>query len=46
MREISIMVLGLISGFLLGLWFYPKLVWLLSWLERKAYERKKDKEKA
>lgn len=46
MHETAFMLLGLVSGILLGLWLYPKLVWLLSQLERKAYERKKDAEKA
>ena len=44
--EVSAMLLGLVSGFLLGLWFHSKLVWLLSWLERRlsGYERKEKAE--
>ena len=45
--EVSAMLLGWISGFLVGLWFHSKLVWLLSWLERRWFngERKEKAEK-
>ena len=46
MNEFSAMFLGLVSGLLLGMWLYPKLIRLFDLLERKAYERKKDAEKA
>lgn len=46
MHETAFMLLGLVSGILLGMWLYPKLIRLFDLLERKAYERKKDAEKA
>lgn len=35
MNELSVMFLGLVSGLLLGMWLYPKLIRLFDWLERR-----------
>lgn len=43
MNELSAMLLGWLSGFLLGLWSFPKLVKLCEMLEERLLERERGK---
>lgn len=43
---LSILLLGWISGFLVGLWVHPRLLALINWLsERRFNEKESEKEK-
>ncbi|MEM3566807.1 MAG: hypothetical protein QXK18_08085 [Candidatus Bathyarchaeia archaeon] len=35
MNELSAMLVGWVSGLLLGMWLYPRLLAFLNWLERR-----------
>lgn len=42
---LTILFLGFVSGVLVGLWVYPKILRFALWLERRFYEKESEEKR-